>query len=168
LSPHTSQGLAEFEQEYFYPSDITTFQQKYNLPQKAAKIIGKNDPNTGYLGEATLDVEYAFAMAPHADTWVWSFDAYDLVAWAVNVTSTPNAPKVHSVSYGTPEASYDAAFLKRTNSEFMKMATQGYSIMVASGDYGTGNTAWGPWCGPFSVYFPASSNWVRAKSLYDR
>lgn len=55
----TSQAVAEFEQGYFYPSDLIAFEKKYSLPVgNLTKIVGKNDPTSGYLGEATLDVEF--------------------------------------------------------------------------------------------------------------
>lgn len=45
---NSSQAVAEFEQEYFYPSDISIFQKKFNLPlQNISRIVGHNQPNTG-------------------------------------------------------------------------------------------------------------------------
>ena len=41
-----NQAVAEFEQAYFYPSDLTLFQANFSLPkQPLAKIIGKNKPD---------------------------------------------------------------------------------------------------------------------------
>jgi hypothetical protein len=45
---NNSQAVAEFEQEYFYPSDIPIFQKKFDLPLKnISRIVGRNQPNTG-------------------------------------------------------------------------------------------------------------------------
>jgi len=67
----SSQAVAEFEQAYFYPSDILEFEKLYNLPiQPIAKIIGPNDPENGYLGEATLDTEYIIGVGTNIPSWV--------------------------------------------------------------------------------------------------
>ena len=72
------------------------------------KIVGTNDPDEGYLGEASLDVQYMTTIAD-LDTWVFSQFSFDLTQWGMNVTSTPNAPKIHSVSWGSAESSFSSA-----------------------------------------------------------
>jgi len=45
-------ALAEFEQEYFYPSDIQSFLKNYSLPvANISRIVGLDDPFDGDLGE---------------------------------------------------------------------------------------------------------------------
>lgn len=54
-------AVAEFEQAYFFPDDVSTFQQKYGLTVHNVTIVGKNKPETGYLGEASLDTQCVHA-----------------------------------------------------------------------------------------------------------
>jgi hypothetical protein len=50
LAKNSSQAVAEFEQEYFYPSDIPIFQTRYDLPlQNLTRIVGSNQPDSGML-----------------------------------------------------------------------------------------------------------------------
>ncbi len=58
-------------------------------------------------------------------------------------------------------ASYDLATMVRINTEFMKMGLGGMSIMVSSGDVGTGSTGVFS-CGVFDPVWPASSPYVTA------
>jgi len=156
------QAVAEFEQDYFYPSDFGIFEKKYGLPDQAIeKLIGPNDPINGYLGEAILDIEYIMGVGTLTPTWVFSSSAMglDLIDWALNVTSFPNGPKVHSISWGSGESGFDPSTVNRTNIEFMKLATLGYSVLAASGDDGTGHTNV-LWCGTFDPTFPASSPYL--------
>lgn len=55
-----SVGVAEFEQQYFAPSDLANFAQSFNVPITpiaSSRIIGFNDPTNPQL-EATLDIQY--------------------------------------------------------------------------------------------------------------
>lgn len=80
-SPQSSQAVAEFEEEFFYQSDLNIFQRTYNLSlQNVSTIVGINAPATGYLGEASLDVQYIMAVARNVITWDFSFLNYDLTA----------------------------------------------------------------------------------------
>lgn len=68
-----------------------------------------------------------------------------------------NAPLVHSISYGEAEKNLDASTMNDANTEFMKMGTQGYTIIIASGDsgpYPRGD------CTEFSSSFPGTSPYV--------
>eukprot|EP01094_Clydonella_sp_ATCC50884_P022674 TRINITY_DN5260_c0_g1_i3.p2 TRINITY_DN5260_c0_g1~~TRINITY_DN5260_c0_g1_i3.p2 ORF type:complete len:562 (+),score=107.91 TRINITY_DN5260_c0_g1_i3:74-1687(+) len=156
-NPNAAQAVAEFEEAYFYPSDLSTFEDKYGLPQQAIeKIVGINAPNTGYLGEASLDVQYIVGVGTNIPTWVWSQRPFDLVQWAENVTHTPGAPWIHSVSWGSAESGFSKTTLNQTNIAFQKMGVLGFSVFAASGDSGTGRQGFGT-CKSFAPNFPASS-----------
>ena len=60
-SPKNSQGVAAFEDAEFLPSDATTFQTEYKLPNAALQVVGPN--NGGYFGEAGLDTQRITASA---------------------------------------------------------------------------------------------------------
>jgi subtilase family serine protease len=54
---NSSQAVAEFEQEYFYPSDIPIFEKKFGLPlQNISRIVGSNHPDTGTYHGSGLQV----------------------------------------------------------------------------------------------------------------
>ena len=77
------------------------------------------------------------------------------------MTATPNAPLVHSISWGSEESSYADDKKSRDSTEFMKMGAQGFTVVIASGDDGTGSSGWFS-CGKFDPTFPASSPYVTA------
>jgi len=160
-----SQTAAEFEEAYFYPQDLLTFEDQNALPQQGiAKLIGKNTPDEGYLGEASLDVQYLIAAAPKVPTWVVSMYQFDLVGWVEEILShEDNAPRVHSISWGSAEAHYEVDWLHRANTELMKLALLGHSILVASGDDGAGNAGLGIFCKRFQPFFPATSPFVTVR-----
>lgn len=158
-----SQAVAEFEEAYFYMSDIGLFLHKYGLPASKPTVFGPNHPNTGDLGEATLDVEYIMGVAPGVPTKVISIPSnagFDLIGWALNVSAFAADVAVHSISWGSPEQSYDDTWMRQVDGEFQKLATLGVSVLVASGDDGTGGT--GVLCKAFQPTFPASSPHVTA------
>ena len=68
---------------------------------------------------------------------------------------------MHSISWGSEESSYSEDKMSRDNIEFMKMGVQGFTVVIASGDDGTGSSGWFT-CGKFDPTFPASSPYVTA------
>merc|ERR1711907_141964 len=98
---------------------------------------------------------------PGVDAWVWMLGPFDLTAWVLNVTSTPNAPKVQSISYGSPETAFKQADMERDNTDFQKMGLMGYTVLVASGDNGPGKTGLFR-CKSFNPNFPATSPYITA------
>jgi subtilase family serine protease len=70
-----TQSLFESLGQSYAPSDLTSFQQSYNLPQTPiAKVIGVNQPsqcasNVNNCFEASLDVQFILAVAQNATTW---------------------------------------------------------------------------------------------------
>jgi len=135
--------------------------------------------------EGHLDTEMMAGMAPGAficfyimeygQGWMYEFANY--------VFNTPGAPWVVSMSYGWVEVeqcinattypflgncSYyhipnSAAYINRTNTEFMKLGLLGHSLVAASGDDGTAGTH-GSWdgCQELGPIYPAASPWVTA------
>ncbi|KAI9653319.1 MAG: hypothetical protein M1821_007643 [Bathelium mastoideum] len=78
--------------------------------------------------------------------------------------------KVISISYGTPEASLPLNYVKRQCNEFMKLALQGVTFLVASGDSGVGSKPDDSGCLSgsgqnatiYNPYYPASCPYVTA------
>lgn len=159
-------ALAEFEDDAFIPSDIQEFLGNYSLPtDNVTRIVGFDDVYDGYVAESSLDIQYAMAVAgPGVEAWVFITDqnlGFDLTAWALNVTGTPGAPKVHSISWGSPESAFKAEDMARDNIEFQKMGLMGFTVLVASGDNGPGKRGFLS-CKGFDPQFPATSPYVTA------
>jgi hypothetical protein len=94
-------------------------------------------------------------------TWDFYQDELDIVSWGTRISSYPHAPLVHSISWGSGESNYDADTLAKSNAEFLKLGTMGFSVFCAAGDAGTGHTGVFQ-CGHFDPTFPASSPYVVA------
>uniref|UniRef100_A0A8D2MP66 Uncharacterized protein n=1 Tax=Zonotrichia albicollis TaxID=44394 RepID=A0A8D2MP66_ZONAL len=60
------------------------------------------------------------------------------LAWLVLLSNMSSVPWVHSVSYGDDEDSLSYAYMERVNTEFMKAAARGLTILFASGGAGLG------------------------------
>lgn len=58
------------------------------------------------------------------------------LAWLLLLSNTSALPWVHSVSYGDDEDSLSYAYMERVNTEFMKAAARGLTILFASGAQG--------------------------------
>ena len=64
-----SQAIASFLSQYFKPTDLEKFQERYNVPNNPiVKIVGENSANKPGI-EATLDVEYITSIAKKVATW---------------------------------------------------------------------------------------------------
>jgi len=165
------------------------FDKANNLPVKNITcILGTGtqyySPNDTDL-EGHLDTQMMSGIAPGADTcfYIMDYGSGWMYEFAAYVFSTPGAPWVVSMSYGWVEVeqcinattypflgncSYyhipnTAAYINRTNIEFMKLGLLGHTLLAASGDDGTAGTH-GSWddCQKLGPIYPAASPWVIA------
>jgi pseudomonalisin len=123
-------------------SDVASFRALSGLAAHTPSVIlAGNNPGLveGDQDESTLDVEWAGAVAPAAAVSLVtaastsSTDGIDLAAqYIVNHATAP----VVSVSYGSCEQDMGAAELAFYNSLWEQAASQGMSVLVASGDSG--------------------------------
>jgi subtilase family serine protease len=132
------------------PSDLQGFDSYYGLPDPPVFQIlnqtgqASNYPNSDAVGgwgiEAALDIEWAHAMAPLANiTLVEANSAFtsDLFQAAVTAANLSNTVVV-SMSFGTPEVSYEAS---TWDSDFLTPAGHGgVTFLAATGDHGTPGT----------------------------
>jgi len=159
---NNSQAVAQFLGQYYDPTDLAKFQSTYNLQaQPVSNVVGPNDPSQPGV-EASLDIEYIMAIAPQVDTWfVYTAGLHEgqepFLDWITNMSSNPDAPFVHSISYGDTESSISYDYASRVDTEFQKYGTVGRSILFASGDDGTGCH---DLCHKFAPNWPASSPYV--------
>jgi tripeptidyl-peptidase-1 len=167
-------AVAEFQGQTIEPSDIVKFFKDYVPKTESADKIHKfvGNKGVGMSGiEAALDVDYIMGVAPGLLTEFWYWAGMDFCAdlknWTHTILSTDDAPLVHSVSYGwqgnISELGCKAADVADVNVNFAKLAAKGISLIIASGDSGSGYSPfpseahklpklWPSW--------PASSPWV--------
>jgi tripeptidyl-peptidase-1 len=143
-NPKSSHAVAEFQAQYFDPSDLQTFWKDYVsfAPFRPIdQMIGFNSPDQPSL-EGSLDIQYIMGVAPNATTWFYSMKQFDfwsdLVNWTSVIANEPTPPWIHSVSYGEQGNYPSAAYRERLNQEFQKLGARGLSIVFASGDDGAG------------------------------
>ncbi len=126
-------------------SDIATFQSIFGLPSNPPTVIEVGvdpgeDTSQGYGLEASIDTEWASAIAPGA--------AIDLVVSAPGQTTDgvalsalyivdQNLAQIVSVSFGECEQDLGTAGNAMWNSLWEIAAAQGISVFVASGDQGS-------------------------------
>jgi len=122
--------------------------------------------------EAMLDIEYIAGVAPGIKTEVWSYQGMawctDLKNWTKDILDSDAPPQVFSVSYGIQgNVSADknegcsTEITLDIEDDFAKAAARGVSILVSSGDSGSGGTIW-PIPGKVWPSWPASAPHVTA------
>jgi len=131
----STMAVAEFQGQYYQDKDLEAFGKACHRDVKVDKVVGTNVPSGGI--ESELDIEYIKAVAPELPlTFIYS-SSYSLLNWANQITSMPNPPLVHSVSYGNDEVQQSStAYMYTCNTAFMKAGSMGLSILFASGDQG--------------------------------
>ncbi|NXT17331.1 TPP1 peptidase, partial [Syrrhaptes paradoxus] len=168
LQPNNSQACAQFLEQYFHQADVAEFMQLFGSGfshrTQVDRVVGRQ--GTGRAGlEASLDVEYIMSTGANVSTWVFSNagrheSQEPFLAWLLLLSNMSSLPWVHSVSYGDDEDSLSRAYLQRVNTEFMKAAARGLTILFASGDDGAGCRRVSGGNHTFRPSFPASSPYV--------
>ena len=174
----TGQSIAIVGQSAIVTTDITRFQTAAGLPTKLPTLV--LEPGTGtstiYSGdesESDLDVEYSGAIAKGATIYFvytgnGNFGTFDALDYAVQTDLAP----IISASYGSCEPGLGSANYATYNGDLQQAATQGQTVVSASGDAGSSdcygeytpvssstNTANNE---QLAVDFPASSQYVTA------
>jgi len=165
-NPNNMHAVAEFQAQYYLPSDLKQFWTDYvsYAPfEKVAKVIGTDGASPGI--EASLDVEYIMSVSPNITTWFYSMKNFnfwdDLTKWAAELANESTIPWVHSVSYGSQGDYPSNAYMNRLSQDLQKIGTRGVSIMFASGDSGSGCGASYSSCDcEFFPSFPATIPYV--------
>ncbi|XP_070605501.1 tripeptidyl-peptidase 1 [Erythrolamprus reginae] len=163
-----SQACAQFLEQYFHQADLAEFMQLFgsSFPHlsRVDRVVGSR--GSGFAGvEASLDVQYLMSTGANVSTWVFSNagrheSQEPFLQWLLLLSNTSGLPWVHTVSYGDDEDSLSQAYMQRVNTEFMKAAARGMSILFASGDSGAGCRAVSGGQHTFRPSFPASSPYV--------
>jgi large repetitive protein len=125
-------------------SDVAQFQKIFELPSNVPNVIDNGvspgvTPVGGYGAEATLDTEWAAAMAPGAKIDVvasWDTSTTDGTLLSAMYIVDQNLASVVNVSFTVCEQNLDAATNALISSIWQQAAAQGMSVFVASGDSG--------------------------------
>jgi len=145
------QAVAEFQGQFMNSTDLVNMFKRYvtkyeeGVDDKVTKFIGEHIENSGGI-EAELDIQYIMGTAPGIQSEFWEFPGQDFGAdlnmWTSNLTAKDDVPLVHSVSYGwqgnLSQIGVKMADVNVVDANFAKLAAKGISIMISSGDSGSG------------------------------
>jgi len=164
------QAIAQFQGQYVSPTDLSNFCKKY-APNKEKcvikKFVGSNEPGSPGI-ESMLDTEYIMGLGQGTETWVYSYPDFDfcgdLLTFGGDVTKQTPHPFSVSVSYGSQKLDFcDNNTITRLSDDVKKMGTMGVTMMISSGDDGSGHESrQGVNAGKVSPSFPASIPWATA------
>ncbi len=135
------QTIAIIEFEQYSSSDYQNFLSCYGLANPIHNVLidgGPAGPGVGG-GEAALDTELAAVNAPSASLAVYEApntndaQAFDLF----NRIASDDSAEVVTTSWGNCELAVPTADLQTENEIFQRMATQGQTMIAASGDAGS-------------------------------
>jgi len=153
------QAVAEFQGEAMNQTDLSDFFIAYVPsadPGDEQVYAYQGDPGKGpgYGTEAALDIQYIMGVAPKILTEFWYQKGNDFCSdvkiWAGKILADPDPPLVHSLSYGQQanltEAGCSDEIVEDIDADLTKLAAKGMTIIVASGDRGSGYVPPGPDC----------------------
>ena len=144
------QAVAEFQGQYMNATDLADFFHKY-VPgakpgdEKVHKFVGA-PAKDGDGVEAELDIQYMMGVSPGVATEFWEYPASDFCADLASFTGTmltgDDQPVVFSISYGwqgnLSQVQCTDAKLAVVDGNFAKAAAKGISVLISSGDSGSG------------------------------
>jgi tripeptidyl-peptidase-1 len=162
VSSRNTMAVAEFQGQYYKPSDLELFGKSCHRDVSVAQNIGQNEDSAGV--ESELDIEYIKGVAPEVPLTVIYQDQYSLLDWANNLGGMSDPPLVASVSYGNDERQQTSTeYMFTSNTAFMKAGARGISVLFASGDQGVcGREGCGLFKTKFNPDFPAASPYITA------
>jgi subtilase family serine protease len=136
--------IALFELDRWSGSDIASFQKCYNTSVQisSVKVDGGDGSGVGE-GEAALDIETAIALAPKAKVTVYDAPESNYALSAVDEYAkifNDDSAQIVSVSYGLCESvaeGISSGLIPTENTLFEQAATEGMSVLAASGDTGS-------------------------------
>ncbi|MBV9506775.1 MAG: hypothetical protein JO323_17415 [Acidobacteriia bacterium] len=139
----TGQSIAIAGRSNINLSDVQTFRASMGLPANSPAVI-VNGTNPGVIagseqGEATLDVEWAGAVARNAAIQFVvsaSTNSSDGVNLSAQYIVNQNLAPIVSVSFGDCESAIGTAGNQFWNALWQQAAAQGMSVFVAAGDSG--------------------------------
>ena len=136
--------VAIYELEPHATADVQTFERCYGLSTAVTNVTVDGGPGTGYgSGEAALDIEDVAALAPGANILVYQgpnstrSGAGSGPLDTMNQIAADDRARVVTTSWGVCEATLTSTAAALENRIFQAMATQGQTMLAASGDSGS-------------------------------
>ena len=142
------QAIAQFSGEFYIDADIAALCKRYGLGHcQISKLIGDNSGGNS-PDESNLDTEYTTSGVAGTDieTWVYGYKGMKLQDFCVqfpkllsDVVSEDEHPWVVSVSYGSQKIGVcPTTAIKRAEEDAQKLGAMGVTLIIASGDDGSG------------------------------
>ena len=146
------QSVFETANEYYSTSDLASFQDRFDLMISPADSIGEHSLTTPTMCstdatnpspdcyEGNLDIQYIMGIAQNTTSVYWYVSGGNpFVAWLLEMENDSDPPKVNSVSWGVTEQAIGKSTFEAFENAAIKLAAQGVTIVVASGDNGVMN-----------------------------
>ena len=153
-SPTIASDLKDFDRDMGLPDASFTITPVGNVPP----FDINSDNQVGWVGETSLDVQWAHAMAPRA--------AINLVEAASNSDADIFAATKYAIdhrlgdvisqSFGEAEVCVDPAMLREETALFAKAAKEGMTLFASTGDSGASQLSCDGTSALFSAPYPAS------------
>ena len=136
-----NETIALAEIDTFSATDIADYDSVFHISAPPVQVVSVGGGANGTSPEATLDIEVAQAVAPHAHILAYE-GGQDLsqLAQTFNQMVTDHRAKIISISLGACEGqlagSDGRSFISSLNSTFRQADAEGISVLAASGDSG--------------------------------
>jgi len=179
-NPNATQCVAEFEQQYYSPSDLSLFFELNGLDDYSdiVTLIGPNEQGTQPGTEGNLDIQWMMGIAPGSPTIYWSNYANStkeidhILTWQYEIGNMTDPPLVSSLSYAMTESTANNflgdGYIQRSNTQFQVLASMGLTMIFSAGDAGSNSLSAPPMgqlhCFPSHAMWPAESPYVTALS----
>lgn len=180
-------GVVGFVKEYPSQADLTNFVTKFDSEAEASTFTvvpvngGEDDPNLPGTEEASIDIQYASAMAYPTPIIFYSVggggewsddtgeplpgDSYN--EWLKYMLDLQKIPQTISISYGFAELAFPLEYAIAVCRLFAQLGARGVSVLYPSGDDGVGPGTCKDGSGNvrFIPEFPSSCTFGRLPSL---
>ena len=181
-SPTAAQDLQHFHDVFFPSEPNPNFDEIYPNGSPDYQNVGNGQSGSsgaaGWSGEATLDIEWSYAIAPHAHIVLLAVppaetegvqgfpNLFKAIQWAID-----NYPPgtIFSQSFGVTEQTFGGAASGQTakfDAVYQAAAAKGDTVLASSGDFGSMGVAKQQRDSATYPYpvdgWPASSPWVTA------
>jgi len=152
-SPTAAEDLQIFHDTFFPAEPNPSFEEIYQGPHGFSNSNGKGQSGSGgaagWSGEATLDIEWAYSIAPRAHLVLLAVppaetegvqglpNLFKAISWAIG---TYPAGTVFSMSFGITEQTFGGAAAQQTrkfDAVFQQGIAKGDSFFASSGDDGS-------------------------------
>ena len=145
-SSEISQSVFETSGQSFSPTDLTSFQNRYDTTVQTAEVIGGHDVSSCTMAndqctEGNLDIQYIMGMAQVTTSTYYYVGGNDpFVSYVSAIQDSSDPILVNSISWGSVEQDNPISSLSTFYTETMALAAQGVTVMVSSGDQGVSNS----------------------------